>query len=388
MKNIAILGSTGSIGVNALKVIQSNPEEYKVIALAAGRNVELLMKQIEEFRPRAVAVLEEKLVSQLKDRFAKKGRPEVFFGTDGFKFLVSMDQVDTVISAMTGAAGLLPTYEAIKAGKHIALANKETMVMAGPLIIAEAEKKGVTVLPIDSEHSAILQSLMGHPREDLRRMILTASGGPFKDFSLEEMSKVTPAQALKHPNWNMGPKISIDSATLMNKGLEAIEAKWFFDLEIDQISILIHPQSVVHSMVEYKDGSIIAQLGIPDMIIPISYALSYPHHLKNSLPPLELETIGVFGFEKPDLNKFKCLKLALKAAEMSGSTPAVLNGANEIAVESFLEGRIGFLDIPELIEKTIETHKPYPVDSIEAVMEADRWARETAREFLRFWRKQ
>ena len=388
MKNIAILGSTGSIGVNALKVIQGNPEEYKVIALAAGRNVELLMKQIEEFRPRAVAVLEEKLVSQLKDRFAKKGRPEVFFGTDGFKFLVSMDQVDTVISAMTGAAGLLPTYEAIKAGKHIALANKETMVMAGPLIIAEAEKKGVTVLPIDSEHSAILQSLMGHPREDLRRMILTASGGPFKDFSLEEMSKVTPAQALRHPNWNMGPKISIDSATLMNKGLEAIEAKWFFDLEIDQISILIHPQSVVHSMVEYKDGSIIAQLGIPDMIIPISYALSYPHHLKNSLPPLELETIGVFGFEKPDLNKFKCLKLALKAAEMGGSTPAVLNGANEIAVESFLEGRIGFLDIPELIEKTIETHKPYPIDSIEAVMKADRWARETAREFLRFWRKQ
>ena len=388
MKNIAILGSTGSIGVNALKVIQCNPEKYKVIALAAGRNVELLMKQIEEFRPRAVAILEEKLVSQLKDRFAKKGRPEIFFGTDGFKFLVSMDQVDTIISAMTGAAGLLPTYEAIKAGKHIALANKETMVMAGPLIIAEAEKKGVTVLPIDSEHSAILQSLMGHPREDLRRMILTASGGPFKDFSLEEMSKVTPAQALKHPNWNMGPKISIDSATLMNKGLEAIEAKWFFDLEIDQISILIHPQSVVHSMVEYKDGSIIAQLGIPDMIIPISYALSYPHHLKNSLPPLELETIGVFGFEKPDLNKFKCLKLALKAAEMGGSTPAVLNGANEIAVESFLEGRIGFLDIPELIEKTIETHKPYPIDSIEAVMKADRWARETAREFLRFWRKQ
>jgi len=299
-----------------------------------------------------------------------------------------MDQVDTVISAMAGAAGLLPTYEAIKAGKHVALANKETMVMAGPLIIAEAEKKGVTVLPIDSEHSAILQSLMGHPREDLRRMILTASGGPFKDFSLEEMSKVTSAQALRHPNWNMGPKISIDSATLMNKGLEAIEAKWFFDLEIGQISILIHPQSVVHSMVEYKDGSIIAQLGIPDMIIPISYALSYPHHLKNSLPPLELETIGMINFERPDLNKFKCLKLALKAAEMSGSIPTVLNGVNEIAVESFLEGRIGFLDIPELIEKTIEAHKPYSIDSIEAVMEADRWARETAREFLKFWRKQ
>jgi len=213
MKNIAILGSTGSIGINALKVIQANPEEYKVIALAAGRNVDLLMKQIKEFKPIAVAVQEEKLMYELKDRFTKKGTPEVFFGTDGFKHLVFLDQVDTVISAMTGAAGLLPTYEAIKAGKYIALANKETMVMAGPLIIAEAEKQGVTVLPIDSEHSAILQSLEGHPREDLRRMILTASGGPFKDFSLEEMSKATPDQALRHPNWNMGPKISIDSAT-------------------------------------------------------------------------------------------------------------------------------------------------------------------------------
>ncbi len=388
MKNIAILGSTGSVGVNALKVIEANPEKYKVIALAAGRNIDLLMKQIEDFRPMAVAVLEEKLMFELKERFAERGRPEVFFGTDGFKHLVSLDQVDTIISAMAGAVGLLPTYEGIKAGKHIALANKETMVMAGPIIIAEAEKQGVTVLPIDSEHSAILQSLQGHPREDLRRMILTASGGPFKDSSLEEMRKVTPAQALRHPNWNMGPKISIDSATLMNKGLEAIEAKWFFGLDIDQISILIHPQSVVHSMVEYKDGSIIAQLGIPNMIVPISYALSFPHHLQNSLPSLELEKIGMLSFEKPDLNKFKCLKLVIKAAELSGSIPAVLNGANEIAVASFLEGRIGFLDIPELIEKTIEEHKPFTIDSVEAVMEADRWAREMARKFLRSWRKQ
>jgi len=388
MKNITILGSTGSIGVNALKVIEANPEEYKVIALAAGRNIDLLTKQIKAFKPVAVAVQEENLMYELKTRFAKKGMPEIFFGDDGFKNIVTLGQVNTVISAMSGAAGLLPTYEAIEAGKHIALANKETMVMAGPLIMAEAEKRGVSILPIDSEHGAILQALQGHPREDLRRMILTASGGPLNNVSLEEMKSVTPAQALRHPNWNMGSKISIDSATLMNKGLEAIEAKWFFDLEIDQISILIHPQSIVHSMVEYKDGSIIAQLGIPDMIIPISYALSYPHHLKNGLPPLELETIGVLSFEKPDLNKFKCLRLALKAAEMSGSIPAVLNGANEIAVGSFLEGRIGFLDIPELIEKTIEMHKPYPIDSIETVIEADRFARETARELLKSWRKQ
>jgi len=388
MKNITILGSTGSIGVNALTVIEANPEEYKVIALAAGRNIDLLTKQIKAFKPVAVAVQEENLMYELKTRFAKKGMPEIFFGDDGFKNIVTLGQVNTVISAMSGAAGLLPTYEAIEAGKHIALANKETMVMAGPLIMAEAEKRGVSILPIDSEHGAILQALQGHPREDLRRMILTASGGPLNNVSLEEMKSVTPAQALRHPNWNMGSKISIDSATLMNKGLEAIEAKWFFDLEIDQISILIHPQSIVHSMVEYKDGSIIAQLGIPDMIIPISYALSYPHHLKNGLPPLELETIGVLSFEKPDLNKFKCLRLALKAAEMSGSIPAVLNGANEIAVGSFLEGRIGFLDIPELIEKTIERHKPYPIDSIETVIEADRFARETARELLKSWRKQ
>jgi 1-deoxy-D-xylulose-5-phosphate reductoisomerase len=383
MKNISILGSTGSIGVNALKVIQASPERYRCIALAAGRNIELLLRQVEDFQPMAVCVLEETMALRLKDQFANSRKPEVFFGTEGFIRIATLDQVDIVISAMTGAAGLLPTYKAVKAGKQIALANKETMVMAGALIVAEAEKQGVSVLPVDSEHSAILQSLQGHPREDLRRVILTASGGPFRDLSLEEMGTVTPAQSLNHPNWEMGEKVSIDSATMMNKGLEAIEAKCFFNLSMDQIGILIHPQSIIHSMVEYRDGSIVAQLGIPDMIIPISYALSFPHHVENRLPPLELEQVGKLTFEKPDMKRFRCLGLALKSAEISGSLPTVLNGANEIAVEAFLEGKIGFLDIPELIEKTMETHQPHQVDSIETVIEADRWARNAAQFILK-----
>ena len=382
MKKIAILGSTGSIGVNALKVIQANPEEYKVIGLAAGRNIELLLKQIEDFNPIAVCVLEETLAMRLKAQISGSRGPEVFFGVQGLTHLVTLDEVQTIVSAMTGAAGLLPTYEAIRAGKHVALANKEVMVMAGPLVMAKAEKQGVSILPIDSEHSAILQSLQGHAREDLRRVILTGSGGPFGDFSLEEMKNVTPAQALRHPNWSMGQKISIDSATMMNKGLEAIEAKWLFNLDMDQISILIHPQSIVHSMVEYKDGSIIAQLGVPDMIIPISYALSYPRHRGRGLSPLELDRIGKLTFQKPDMKRFRCLGLALRAAEIGGSMPAVLNGANEIAVESFLEGKIGFLDIPDLIEKTMEIHQSFPINNIETVMEADRWARNTARRIL------
>jgi 1-deoxy-D-xylulose-5-phosphate reductoisomerase len=383
MKKIAILGSTGSIGVNALTLFQANPDKYRVVALAAGTNIRLLLKQVEDFQPLVVAVLEEGLARELKDQFATRRQPEVFFGTEGFMRLATLPEADTIISAMTGAAGLLPTYEAIRAGKHIALANKETMVMAGPLVMAEAKNRGVSVVPIDSEHSAILQCLQGHPRNDLRRVILTGSGGPFRDLPLEEMRAVTPAQALKHPNWDMGPKISIDSATMMNKGLEAIEAKWFFDLNMDQISILIHPQSVVHSMVEYKDGSIMAQLGIPDMIIPISYALSFPRHIENSLPFLELEKIGVLSFEKPDLHRFRCLDLALRAAKIGASMPAVLNAANEVAVGSFLEGTIGFLDISNLIEKTMEAHEPYPIDTIEKVTEADRWARDMARRMLK-----
>jgi len=383
MKKITLLGSTGSIGVNALKVIQDNPEKYKVVALAAGRNLDLLAEQIEGFRPIAVAVLEESLGSRLKDRIGSTAATEVLSGVEGFIHLATLDEVDTVISAMTGAAGLLPTYEAIRAGKNIALANKETMVMAGHLVMAEVERNRVSLTPIDSEHSAILQSLQGHTKEDMRRVILTASGGPFRDMPMERMRTITPAQALDHPNWNMGPKISIDSATMMNKGLETIEAKWLFDLDMDQIGILIHPQSIVHSMVEYKDGSIIAQLGIPDMMIPISYALSFPHHLENRLSTLQLEQVGMLNFEKPDMKRFPCLELALRAAEIGGSMPAVLNGANEIAVDSFLQGKMGFLDIPKLIEKSMAAHRSYPIESIEMVMEADSWARKTALELLK-----
>jgi 1-deoxy-D-xylulose-5-phosphate reductoisomerase len=381
MKKIAVLGSTGSIGLNSLKVIESNPDKYKAVALAAGRNIDLLLRQIEQFQPEAVAVLDEDLAEQLRIRLKSAG-PEVYSGEDGFVRLATLDMADMVISAMTGAAGLVPTYAAIQAGKDIGLANKETMVMAGPLVMDQAKKRGVSIIPIDSEHSAILQSLQGHPIEDLKRIILTASGGPFKAWSLEEMKSATPEQALNHPNWNMGQKISIDSATLMNKGLEIIEAKWLFDLHTDQIDIVIHPQSIVHSMVEYRDGSILAQMGIPDMIVPISYALSFPRHIETPLPQLELDKIGVLTFEKPDLRRFESLSLAFRAVEVGDSMPAVMNGANEIAVEAFLDGRIGFLRIPELIKRTMESHKTFSVGSIEKVIEADGWAREKARELL------
>jgi len=379
MKRIAILGSTGSIGTSALKVIEANPQKYAVVALAAGRNIPLLLRQISRYSPKYVATLDEDLAKCLRAELGAGSPVQVLSGREGVTQLATLEDVDTVISAITGAAGLIPTYEAIRFGKQVALANKETIVMAGSLVMEEAKKRGVTILPVDSEHSAILQSMQGHPREDLRRVILTASGGPFKDRPLEEMEKVTPKQALKHPNWDMGPKITIDSATMMNKGLEVIEAKWLFDLEIRQIDVLIHPQSIVHSMVEYQDGSVIAQMGIPDMMTPISYALSYPHHVQTRLPYLELDRIGELSFEKPDFHKFQCLDLAFEAIRIGGSMPAVMNGANEIAVESFLKGAIGFLQIPTLIRKTMEAHQAFSIDRIELVLEADAWARETAR---------
>ena len=382
MKNIIILGSTGSIGVSALKVIKQHPEKYRVVALSAARNIGLLLRQIKEFKPVAVSVLDESLAERLKTKLGKGPAPDIFFGKNGYKQIATMEGTDTVISAMTGAAGLIPTFEAIQSGKNIALANKETMVMAGGLVMDEAKKRGVSILPVDSEHSAILQSLQGHPREDLKRIILTASGGPFRNLSLDEMRKMTAAQALNHPNWDMGPKITIDSATLMNKGLEVIEAKWLFDLPIEKIGVLVHPQSIIHSMAEYIDGSIIAQLGVPDMTIPISYALSYPNHLRNHLSALDLLTAGDLQFQEPDMSRFRCLALALEAAKTGGTMPAVLNGSNEIAVDAFLKGQIGFLDIPALIEKTMRTHNVSSVDNIAAVVEADGWARRETREHL------
>jgi 1-deoxy-D-xylulose-5-phosphate reductoisomerase len=381
MKRIAILGSTGSIGCSSLRVIEAHPEAYQVTALAAGKNVDLLAEQIRKFSPLVVAVLGDEEAESLKKRLDGGHKTKIVSGRDGFSHLATLEEVDTVISAITGAAGLVPTIAAIQAGKNIALANKETMVMAGPLVVEEVRRRGVTLLPVDSEHSAIFQCLQGHRRDDVRRVILTASGGPFRDFSYEEMGRVSPEQALKHPNWNMGPKITVDSATLMNKGLELIEARWLFGLDIHQIHILIHPQSVIHSMVEYKDGSILAQMGIPDMITPISYALSYPRHVDTMLPALDLERVGTLRFMKPDTGKFRCLELALQAAGIGESMPAVLNGANEVAVELFLRGRIGFLEIPSLIEKTMKAHTPFVIDSIEKVMEADAWARQRAAEF-------
>jgi len=381
MKRLTILGSTGSIGVNALKVVEAHPEAYRVVGLAAGRNIDLLAAQIERFRPSVVAVMDGQRAEALRCRLGNRAKIMVYSGVEGLVHAATLEEADTVLSAITGSAGLRPTFAAIRAGKEIALANKETMVMAGPLVMEEARIRQVSILPVDSEHSAILQSLQGHPREDVKRVILTASGGPFRDLPLEAMSSVTPEQALKHPNWNMGRKITIDSATLMNKGLEVIEAKWLFGLSIDQISVLIHPQSIVHSMVEYKDGSILAQLGVPDMITPISYALSYPHHVETPLPSLKLEEVGTLTFGQPDCGKFMCLDLAFKAARIGGSMPAVLNAANEEAVDLFLNRGIGFLDIPIVIKKTMEAHHSFSVDSIEKVMEADEWAREAAREF-------
>jgi 1-deoxy-D-xylulose-5-phosphate reductoisomerase len=378
MKRIAILGSTGSIGVSALKVIESDPEEYKAVALAAGNNVDLLFEQILRFQPLVAAVSKEDSAIALRERLKGRSNTDVLFGVKGFSELAALNEADAVISAMSGASGLVPTHEAVKAGKKLALANKETMVMAGAIIMDLAKSMNVNILPIDSEHSAVFQSLQGHTREDLKKIILTASGGPFRNLSIAEMEKVTPDLALRHPNWNMGRKITIDSATLMNKGLEVIEAKWLFNLTMDQIDILVHPESIIHSMVEYLDGSVIAQLGIPDMMTPISYALSYPRHRKTILPPLRLEDVGRLTFEKPDMSRFKCLNLAFNAINTGESMPAVMNGANEIAVESFLNGRIGFLQIPVLIERIMDRHNIFHPAVIEDVMEADAWARRTA----------
>ncbi len=382
MRNISILGSTGSIGTTSLRVIEYYPEKYRVVGLAGGRNIELLKEQIEKFKPRYVAVIEKSDAEILKHEVRLSNPIEILSGEEGFRLIATADEVDIVISAISGSAGLIPTYSAIEAGKDIALANKETLVMAGPLVVSMAKEKGVSILPVDSEHSAIFQCLQGHPKDDIKRVILTASGGPFLKMDIEEMRAVSPALALKHPNWKMGKKITIDSATLMNKGLEVIEARWLFGLNKEQISIIIHPQSIVHSMVEFMDGSVIAQMGVPDMITPIAYALSFPRHLETGAEPLNLAGIGKLTFEEPDMDKFKCLRLSLKALEQGGSMPVVLNAANEVAVEHFLKEEIGFLDIPELIERVMNAHEPKPINRIQDVIEVDKWARNKAFEII------
>jgi 1-deoxy-D-xylulose-5-phosphate reductoisomerase len=375
MKRIAILGSTGSIGISALDIIEKNQERFEVVALAAGQNVNLIKKQIEKFRPKFVALKNKEKAFKLGKVLTKNNNIKILYGEEGLKEIASCAAADMVLSAISGAAGLMPTLAAIEAGKDIALANKETMVIAGEIVTKQARKRGVKILPVDSEHSAIFQCLEGQKRNNLLRIILTASGGPFLNFTKKKLTEVTPRQALRHPKWKMGKKITIDSASLMNKGLEVIEARWLFNLGYNNIDVLIHPQSVVHSMVEFIDGSILAQMGIPDMRIPIAYALTYPERITNDLPPLNLLETGNLEFYKPDIKKFPCLSLAYNAGISGGTNPAVLNAANEIAVEAYINGKIKFTDLPKIIEKVLASHNSVKNPSLEEILHADRWAR-------------
>lgn len=392
MKRIALLGSTGSIGTQTLEIIKRNKNEFSVVCLACGSRVGLLAEQIDEFRPRLAVTGDEESANKLSDILASKGiEVEIAFGEEGLKRAAGYE-CDLVVNALMGMRGLVPTLEAISAGHDIALANKETLVAGGHLVMTAAKEKGVKIIPIDSEHSAIFQSLEGARRacvgdegigiKKIRKIILTASGGPFRGWSPEELEKVTPEMALKHPNWTMGQKITIDSATMMNKGLEIIEAKWLFDLDIDQIEVVVHPQSILHSAVEFSDGAIIGQMGTPDMKVPISIALAYPDRLE-----LNDESLDLFGkgssliFEKPNPEVFKCLNLAVAASKRGGNYPAVMNGANEALVELFLKKEIGFIDIQNIIEKVMNDYSEGNSCNLEAVLEADRWARERACEY-------
>lgn len=379
-KVISILGSTGSIGVQTLDVARNLG--IKVAAMSANNNINLLEKQIHEFLPRVVSVGTEELAKELECRLQGMNI-EVLFGLDGMKSVVSLEEVDTVVTSVVGTAGLIPTMHAIKNRKNIALANKETLVTAGKLVIEEAKKYNVNIFPVDSEHSAIYQCLMGNNKDQVEKIVITASGGPFRGKTLYELEKVTPALALKHPNWSMGSKITIDSATLMNKGLEVIEAKWLFDKELDRIQVLVHPQSIIHSMVEYIDGSIIAQLGSPDMRTPIQLALTYPQRCKNSFPKLDFLKCSQLTFEEPDTKTFRCLQLAYDAMTVGGTMPAAMNAANEIAVAAFLDNKISFTKIPYIIENVMQGHNVNICPSLDDIIEVDRWARDVAMQISR-----
>jgi 1-deoxy-D-xylulose-5-phosphate reductoisomerase len=382
-KKITILGSTGSIGRNVLKIAAGFPEHFSVIALTAGRNIELLRQQIEAFSPRLVSVAEEEGAAELKTLLPSGCRTEIIWGQAGNEQVASLQEADMVVSAIVGAAGLLPTLAAIRSGKDIALANKETLVMAGRLIMEEVLKHQVRLLPIDSEHSAIAQALEAGRREDVARIILTASGGPFLHLDQEGLWKVTPDQALHHPNWDMGRKISIDSATLMNKGLEVIEAHWLFDVDLDRIEVLVHPQSIVHSLVEFVDGSVVAQLGIPDMRVPISYALSYPERLETGLSRLNLAECSNLSFLKPDISRFPALQTAYEACRAGGCLPAVLNAANEVAVAAFLAGKLKFPEIAKVVAETMARLDYMEDTDIDTILKADHLARIESAEVLR-----
>ncbi len=384
IKHLSILGSTGSIGTNTLDVLRSNNSRFRVCAMACGKNLDLFKEQILEFKPERVSVREEKDGETLRQMLSHlRDPPEILWGEEGAIAVATWPQTDWVVSGMVGAAGLVPTLRAIEAKKTIALANKETMVIAGELMSGAARKAGVPIFPVDSEHSAIFQCLQGQNKKEVKRLILTASGGPFRTKSFEELKQVSLEMALKHPNWSMGSKITIDSATLMNKGLEIIEARWLFDIPEDQIDVVVHPQSVIHSMVEYHDGSVIAQLGIPDMRTPIAYALSYPERFTNSLPSLDFLKVKELTFFEPDMARFECLKLAREALRQGGDAPCVLNAANEVAVAAFLNEEINFLDIPKLVGEVLKSHVVQKANSLEKLLETDRWARQEVKKMIR-----
>lgn len=380
-KGVAILGSTGSVGTTALALIARFQDQFRVTALSAGRRVAELKDQIEQFKPELVSVADPAEAAKLRDALGSDG-PRVVCEADGLRRVASADHTDILISALVGAVGLEPTLAALDAGIDVGLANKESMVIGGELMRAHATASGARILPVDSEHNAIFQALEGHSREHLRRIVLTASGGPFRTTSKAELASVTRAQALRHPTWDMGAKITIDSATLMNKGLEVIEARWFFEVEPDDIDVVVHPQSIVHSMVEYHDGSVIAVMAIPDMTIPVGHVLAYPDLLDlGYLPRLNLAEAGTLEFFEPDTDRFNCLALAFSALRSGGTMPAVANAANEIAVERFLADDIAFLDIPRIIEAAMQAHEPGQYKTIEEILTADSWARSHARDF-------
>ncbi len=381
MKRLAILGSTGSIGVSTLEIVTEYPDRFQVTALTAGRNLSLLEEQICRFRPEVVAVPDQVNAQRLQARIGCDG-PRILYGTAGLIACAVESPADMVVSAIVGAAGLEPTLAAVQAGRDVALANKETLVVAGELVMRAAAESGCRIFPVDSEHSAIFQSLQGHRRVDVKRLILTASGGPFRNWSLDDLQQVTPQDALAHPNWTMGRKITIDSATMMNKGLEVIEAHWLFNIPVEKIAVHIHPESIVHSLVEYIDGALLAQLGIPDMKTPIAYALTYPERLPLALPALDLCRLGQLNFASPNSQCFPCLGLAYDAIRRGGTTPAVLNAANELAVEAFLHEKVGFLDIPRIIGSVVESHSSRAACDLEQILSADAWARQTAQDVI------
>lgn len=381
MKRVVILGSTGSIGRMALEVVSGHSDDFRVVGLAAGKNIDLLRQQVKAFRPQIVAVAKEEAARELRKTVGRK--TEVCFGDEGMKAVAACREADFVLSAMVGFSGLVPTVHAVRAGKVIGLANKESLVIAGNIVMREAKAHRATILPVDSEHSAVFQCLQGQDRRYVKKIILTASGGPFMGRNKTELKRVSPEEALKHPNWSMGKKITIDSATMMNKGLEVIEASHLFSLPHEMIDVVVHPQSIVHSMVEFRDGALLAQISVPDMRGPIAYALSYPRRLASTVPHLELAAIRELTFRKPDTKNFPCLQLAYDALREGGTMPAVLNAVNEVAVNAFLEKRINFGRIPVIINKVMNSHTTGKVRGLGAVIEVDTWAREKAEEYIR-----